>query len=321
MAADPEPHRFMTKVARMYYSQGIRQIEIASSLGISQARVSRLLQAAEQANIVRTVVVIPEGLHADLEEEVERRYGLSQVHVVEALDPTDESGITRDLGAAAAVILSAMQLSGKTIGFTSWSRSLRALVDSLDPVKKKADTTRVVEMLGDVGPPRLQHDSTRATQRFADLIGATPLFIGAPGVVSSAEVRDGMLASDVHTREAIAALDELDVALVGIGGCTIDPPLEPGGNFFTVEQFARAVELGAVGQIDLRFLDENGAPITSELDSLVIGVTLAQLSTTGGRFAVAGGASKYAAVRAALRGKWIDTLVTDMDTAERLLAE
>ncbi|WP_104126188.1 sugar-binding transcriptional regulator [Cryobacterium sp. Y57] len=322
MATDLEPRRFMTKVARMYYTHGIRQIEIAATLGISQARVSRLLQAAEQAKIVRTIVVIPEGLHAEVEEDLQKRYGLSQVHIVEALDPNDEAGINRDLGEAAALILSAMQLSGKTIGFTSWSRSLRSLVAALEPSKKKkSGATRIVEMLGDVGPPQLQHDSTRSTQRFADLIGGTPLFIRAPGVLSSAEVREAMISYDAHTREAIAALDELDVALVGIGTCNIDAPLEPGGNFFTVEQFAMAQSLGAVGQINLRFIDADGIPLESELDSLVIGVTLAQLPAKGGRFAVAGGRSKYEAVRAALRGHWIDTLITDMETAERLLQE
>ena len=321
MAGDADRTRFMTKVARMYYSQGIRQVEIASALGISQARVSRLLQAAEEANIVRTIVIIPEGLHAEIEEDVQRKYGLSQVHVVEALDPKDEAGINRDLGEAAALILSAMQLSGKTIGYTSWSRSLRALVDALEPVRKKSDASRIVEMLGDVGPPQSQYDSTRSTRRFADLLGGTPLFIRAPGVVSSAEVHDAMVNYDAHTREAIAALDELDVALVGIGTCNIDPPLESGGNFFTVEQFELAKSLGAVGQINLRFLDAQGTPIVSELDDLVIGVTLTQLPKTGGRFAVAGGATKYEAVRAALRGRWIDTLVTDMETAERLQQE
>ena len=321
MAADHEPRRFMTKVARMYYTHGIRQIDIASRLGISQARVSRLLQAAEQAHIVRTIVVIPEGLHTEIEENLQGRYGLSQVHVVEALDPKDEVGINRDLGEAAAQILSTMQLSGKTIGFTSWSRSLRALVDTLEASRKKSDVTRIVEMLGDVGPPQLQHDSTRSTQRFADLIGGSPLFIRAPGVVASAEAREAMINYDGHTREAIAALDELDIALVGIGTCNIDAPLEPGGNFFSVEQFDMAKSLGAVGQINLRFIDAAGIPIESELDSLVIGVTLAQLPVAGGRFAVAGGRSKYEAVRAALRGHWIDTLVTDMETAERLLRE
>ena len=36
--------RMMTKVARLYHSHGLRQTEIAARLGISQSRVSRLLQ-------------------------------------------------------------------------------------------------------------------------------------------------------------------------------------------------------------------------------------------------------------------------------------
>ena len=50
---DVENQRVMTKVARLYHSRGVRQTEIASRLGISQARVSRLLRAAEEAEIVR----------------------------------------------------------------------------------------------------------------------------------------------------------------------------------------------------------------------------------------------------------------------------
>jgi len=38
------------------------------------------------------------------------------------------------------------------------------------------------------------------------------------------------------------------------------------------------------------------------------------------RVGVAGGASKYRAIRAALRGAWVNVLVTDLDTA-RALAE
>ncbi|MFD8718420.1 sugar-binding domain-containing protein [Streptomyces sp. NPDC059629] len=39
------------------------------------------------------------------------------------------------------------------------------------------------------------------------------------------------------------------------------------------------------------------------------------------RIAVAGGDRKYGAVRGAVRGRWITTLVTDISTARRLLDE
>ena len=50
-------------------------------------------------------------------------------------------------------------------------------------------------------------------------------------------------------------------------------------------------------------------------------MTLPQLQAARRRIGVAGGSSKFAAVRAAVRGSWVDTLITDLKTAERLLAE
>ena len=55
------------------------------------------------------------------------------------------------------------------------------------------------------------------------------------------------------------------------------------------------------------------------LDDLVIGMTLDQLRAAGRRIAVAGGAAKHQALAAALAGKWIDVLVTDVNSAEALL--
>ena len=58
----------MTKVAHMYHEQGIRQSDIADALHISQARVSRLLKRAAELGIVRTIVVVSQGVHTDLEQ-------------------------------------------------------------------------------------------------------------------------------------------------------------------------------------------------------------------------------------------------------------
>ena len=116
-----------------------------------------------------------------------------------------------------------------------------------------------------------------------------------------------------------AEVPNLDVALVGIGTCEVIAPLQPGDNFFTREQFDEASHRGAVGQVCLRFLDAAGAPVATPLDDLVIGVTLDQLRSARRRWGVAGGRSKYDAIRAALVGRWVDTLVTDTATAEHLV--
>ena len=92
--------RLMAKVARMYYTQGLRQTEICERLDIHQSTVSRLLKRAEREGIVRTTVSLPLGTHTEIEDALQSSYGLHEAVVVDCLD--DEEQIAHDLGAAAA---------------------------------------------------------------------------------------------------------------------------------------------------------------------------------------------------------------------------
>jgi DNA-binding transcriptional regulator LsrR (DeoR family) len=315
--ADIDQQRLMIKVARLYHTHGMRQTDIAKRLHISQSRVSRLLTQAEEAAIVRTVVAVPPNIHADLEERIETRYGLADVHVIDAVSG-DEGELGRDLAHAMASLLHEVAFEAPVIGFTSWSTTLRLMVDALQPMRTR--TEHVVEMLGDLGPPDLQHDAARSTQRLAALAGGQPVFLRTPGVVPTPEIKELLLSRDLHARQALEMLDKVDLALIGIGACEVDPGLRSGDNFFTDEQFAEMRDRGAVGEVCLHFIDEHGAPVDSGLDDLVVGVTREQLRSARRRWAVAGGPRKYAAVHAAIAGGWVDTLVTDAATAEYLTA-
>lgn len=313
-----DAQRLMIKVARLYHSHGLRQTEIAQRLQISQSRVSRLLTQAEEAAIVRTVVMVPTRIHADVEERVEARYGISEVHLVDAVSE-DEAELNRDLAYTTASLLGDSSFEARTVGFTSWSKTMRMMVDALQPLRIR--TERVVEMLGDLGPPDLQHAAARSTQRLAAMTGGQPVFLRTPGVAPNREVKDLLIERDPYTRDALRTLDSLDLALVGIGPCELDPALRSGTTgFFTEQQFEQMRERGAVGEVCLHFLGTDGCPLDSELDELVIGVTREQLRSARRRWAVAGGSRKHEAIRAALTGGWIDTLVTDTGTAAFLLS-
>lgn len=313
--ADQGSIRLLTKVARLYYTHGLRQTEIATRLAISQPRVSRLLQQAEESQVVRTVVAVPLHLHADLEERLEERYGLDEVHIVEA-SGVGEVELIRDLACVAAAILGAVSMEAPTVGWTSWSRTLRATVDALLPLR--LGTSRVIEMVGDLGPPALQNDSGHATAKLAELLGAEPVFLRTPGVVPNAEVAYALLAQDSYARHALDQLNHVDLALLSIGSVEPSPPLEPGRNFFTAQQLKVVRQAGAVGEVCLRYLDADGNPVSSTLDETTIGVTLDQLRAARRRWAVAGGERKLVALHAALLGHWVDVLVTDLDTAIQL---
>ena len=310
--------RIVTRVAWLYHARGLKQSEVADSLGLSQSRVSRLLDTAVSLGIVRTSVRLPPGLQLELEQALEETYGLREARVFDVPDPGDEVRLLGDLGLMLAGYLEEVPLKGEIIGFTSWSRTLRATVRAMT-APAGANASYVVEMLGDVGPPGVQHEAAEVTQQLARIAGAEPRFLRVPGVVQSPRARRTILENDSYARESLSLLDSLDEALVGIGAFSIDAPLLPGDNFFTYAQFQRAQELGAVGQVNLRFIDRDGNAISSELDDLVIGVSLDQLRASTRSIAVAGGRSKHAAIRGALLGGWVNTLVTDVTTAQQLV--
>ena len=315
---DTEQLRLMTRVAWLYHMRGMKQSLIADTLDLSQSRVSRLLDAAMVQGIVHTTVRVPPGLQLELEQALQESYGLAGAQVFDVPEPDDERALLRDLGRLLAVHLREQPLEGDVIGITSWSRTLRGTVRSLEGAAARP-ARLVVELLGDVGTPEVQHEAAEVTRQLARFTGAQPRFLRVPGVPASASVRATLLEHDLHARETLALHDELDEALVGIGPCTMDLQLMRGDSSFARGQFAKARALGAVGEVNLRFIDIEGNAVASDLDDVVIGVTLEQLRRSPRRLAVAGGPSKYDAIRGSLRGGWVTSLVTDVRTAEHLL--
>jgi DNA-binding transcriptional regulator LsrR (DeoR family) len=165
----------------------------------------------------------------------------------------------------------------------------------------------------------LQHQADVATLQMAQAFDAEAVFLRAPGVMRTADLRNAAL-SDLHIQRAIRQLDEVDIAFIGIGPADFHGPLEDSDNFFTAGQLAQVRAAGAVGQLHQRFIDSAGRPVATPLDDLVIGIGLEQLRNVGRRIAVAGGVKKHQALAAALRGQWIDVLVTDVNSANYLLA-
>ena len=308
--------RLVTKVARMYHEQHLRQPEIAGRLHISQPRVSRLLRNAAEMGIVRTTVVAPRGVFSDLEQAIEERYGLGEAVIVETLEDQAERGLLPALGATAAHYLHTTLLGGDTIGISSWSSSLLAVVDAMKP-KSPPVADRVVQILGGVGIAEAQVQASRLTAGLARLTGATPVFLPAPGLVASASTRDALIA-DPAVASVLAVYRTLTVLLVGIGSLEPSVLLRQSGNAIAQEDQDELRRAGAVGDVCLRFFDAAGQPVMSSLERRVIGITAGELRAVPRVIGVAGGRSKVGAIRAALLGKWVDVLITDLQTATAL---
>lgn len=317
MGVAAEHVRLLTKVARMYHERGMRQPQIAQQLHISQPRVSRLLKQAVSVGIVRTVVISPRGVHADLEEAVEQKYGLREVVVADSDGQTDEIAVTKAIAAAAAVYLETTLARDDRVGISSWSATLLATVDAMHPAPSLT-AARVVQILGGVGTSAAQSQATRLTGGLARHTRAEAVYLVAPGLVATPQMRAALL-DEPSIAAVISAWQDLTVALVGVGSLEPSTLLRQSGNAIAAEEEQRLREAGAIGDVCMRFFDEEGRHVASALDDRVLGIGAETLKQVPRRVGVAGGERKYRAIRAALRGGWLNVLITDQATATELL--
>jgi DNA-binding transcriptional regulator LsrR (DeoR family) len=153
----------------------------------------------------------------------------------------------------------------------------------------------------------------------ADLINGEVVLLPAPGIVGSSAAQQAFM-EDKYVQQAIGLFDKVTMALVGIGALEPSTLLAESGNIFSADELESLAGKGAVGDILLRFFNEDGRPVDSFLNDRVMSMSLEQLKQVDKVIGVAGGMRKYKAIRGALIGKWINILITDQITAECLVS-
>ena len=319
MAVKPtqEELRLLVKVARSYYEDGLNQDAITARLGLSRSKVSRLMAQARQMGIVQISVVEPDELFLDVESRLEERFGLQEALVVET-QPADSQGhVSRAVGSAAAGYLARAISSRSTIGMC-WGDTLRHMVSNLTP--QRHPNAQVVQIIGGIGQPDAEVHATELCRSMARALDCRLTLLPVPGIVADQRTREALL-SDVHVQRAVEAFDDLDIAFVGIGAPTRDSVTMRDGSIITRTELDGLLRRGAVGDIALRYYDTSGQCIESDINDLIIGMTLEQIKQVPKVVGVSGGPQKVAAIAAALRGGIVNVLITDSVTAESLLED
>jgi lsr operon transcriptional repressor len=90
--------------------------------------------------------------------------------------------------------------------------------------------------------------------------------------------------------------------------------------YITKEEAAAARSQGAVGDICGQHFAINGQLLSIEINKRVIGIGIDSLKRTQAVIGVAGGIGKVKAILAALRGGYVNHLVTDEEAGDWILA-
>lgn len=315
MATVTDRKKLLYKIAKAYYEDNLTQEEIGKLFGVSRIKVSRLLQQARDERIVQVTIIPPVESNVELERELAAQYGLDEVIIVSP-SSYDKTILTRELGPATVDYLLRC-LQGDEVLSISWGTTLLSVIEALSV--QSWPEMKIVQMLGGLGRPESETYGADLVHRMALAFNAKPRLISAPGIVNSKLVRDALL-DDHQIASTLALAAQADVALVGIGRPTPDSVVMQSG-ILTEGEFAELQSCGAVGDIALRFFDASGRPIQHEICDRMIGLDLDQIRKIPRVIGAAGGEAKVEVIRAALRGKLINVLVTDERTALSLLED
>ena len=312
MAIGPRTH-LMIKIAKQYFEEGLTQQEIATSLRISRSTVSRLLSRAKEVGVVQTSIDVPPGIFPEMERSLENKWDLLEVIVIETRDYEDTDGVALELGLAAAGYLERTIQKNDTIGF-AWGTTMKSMVDAMQPLKVPG--VRIFQMNGGLTPQMTDIHGTSLTRKLADRLGGEGYMLQAPGVVDSPETQK-ILMNDTHVRQVFDMAQEASMAFLGIGTIA-DDTLWGRAGLFSEDVIVELEKLNAVGDIMSRYYDGSGRMVQSSLCQRVVGIPIEQLQSIKRRIGVAGGSNKYNAILGALRGRYINVLITDHLTAQKL---
>ena len=296
--------KLLTKVAWYYYIEGYTQQEIGEYLSIPRLRVNRLLDKARKAGIIQFSVREGDSKRMIVERELITQFGLKDAFVVPS--PINEQDINESVAQAAAMYIhERLDKSGYInmgYGDTS-SRILNHLANICEfPVN-------VVSLTGGVN---YYLPNTRSSIFNAKLyLTPAPLLMASEDIVKAMEQEPS-----VRQIRHMATLAQMSI--VGIGGVDSNATLLTNGTLNHSDVLLLSMQ-GAVGDMLCHFIDKDGNVIQSSLERRLMSTSLEQLKEMNNSIGVAGGNTKAETILAALKGKYLDVLITDETTASNVL--
>lgn len=312
---DYESSRLISKVLMMYYMEDRSQAEIGQELGLSTAKINRLLKQARNLGYVEINIHTPFQHLIQLERDLEKMTGLKHAVVVPKLGD-NPNALLQSVGHAAASFFMEHLREGDVVCMGGGT-SLSALVDALP-----GNLQNLVTVVPACGGMQGRHD-TDVNNLVADLaskLGGKGLSLHAPAITDTPKERESLLALR-QVREVLDLANSAQIALVGIG--TVRPATASLFQFASLPNediFALTENRQAVGEILLHVIDKNGKPVKNVLNDRIVSMDLETFKKIPLTIGIAAMQLKTAPIIAALRGGYIKVLVTDEETAEEVLS-
>lgn len=301
----------MLRVCDLYYNRDMSQSSIAKMMEISRPTVARLLQSAKQKRIVEITISDPqERRYSELEQKLEKMYHLQEVIIADTANTTNQQKDV--LGKAAASYLKSILKNDDVIG-VGMGTTLRYIAPY---APRQLQNLMFVPLLGGSGDIDFALDANHVVDHLAKAFGGDGMHLYVPAIVSHVQTKRTLLREE-SIRKVLDTYEHLNVVLVGIGTADNTSSAFQSG-YYSEDMKQQAREHQVCGDICMHLFDRDGKTDQFAYNKQIVGINLNKLKKVPYAIGIASGVRKAEAIRGAIKGRYINVLVTDAQCGEAL---
>lgn len=305
-----EEERLLYRIAKLYYDEDYTQAEISKELGIYRTTIGRMLKKARERGIVKIQIQSNSYKLYDLEDKITKYFGMKEVIIVPTFSKQSDHDMKNDINSACYKLLDRIIKDNDVIGL-AWGKTLGDMVHKIDQLAPKE--VECVPLVGGPGGMNTDYHVNAITLRMANAFQGRSHFIDSAAIYQSKETAEEVLNSE-FMRNILGLWEKLTVAIVGIGAPFNSSNMVWSGFLGDKEQ-EELKKHNAIGDVCSRFYTSEGEVINSFLSERTIAIQLEKLRKLRYSVGIAYSKEKVQSIIGAMKGKFINTLVTDEETA------
>lgn len=307
-----EKTKLLVTIARLYYENGYSQNMIGQKLGLSRPYVSKLINEAKECGIVEIKINDPFETEFEIEIALKEEFNLKKAIV---LPPNDNEEVLDRLAASTSKYIDSIIKNNDIVG-VGWGKTLYTCSRKMK-LEKEAKNITVVQLCGAISMIEKNIYASEIPKRVANAMNGRPYALPLPAVVDNKLVKDAMM-KDKNIAKVLEIGRKANIAIFTMGVFGYDGALVRAG-YLNSPDVDELLLKGAVGDVCSRIIDINGDICDEGLNSRTIGIELDELKNKEFRIGVAAGNQKVKCIYGALKKGYANVLITDEDTAKKLL--
>jgi deoxyribonucleoside regulator len=310
-----EKLHYLAEISNMYYKLNMTQEEIAKQFSVTRFKVSKYLQDARDKGIVEININQPRERLCEIETRLKECFNLKEAIVLDGTSLESEE-LLYSLGKAGAEYVDSIMTEHSVVGVL-WGKTLASLIKNIKPKKKLPITA--IQVVGAAAKNNPLIDAPELIRRIAKVYGGNYRYLYAPQYISDDYARKALMREPI-INDTLFLANKSDIIITGIGTIKAIFSSALWTRYFEKNLEKYLKDHNAVGCTCGYIYDINGNKLDVEQNKKLIGIDLNTVRHAQYSIGIVTGKLKVEAILGALRGKYINVLVTDDDTATKILS-